>query len=101
MNDIRSIRSGGAMTQNKTPRYKAGDSVECIKHPKYSKEFEGQGQITKVLAIPNGYLWVDWHYGFGMILANKVKLADDQSKCIVAIPKYMIAKKREGGNDDR
>ena len=56
---------------------------------KYSKEFDGQAQVTKVLEVPNGYLWVDWHYGFGMILANRVKLADDQSKCIVATPKYM------------
>ena len=70
-------------------KIKAGDIVECIKHPKYSKEFEGQAQVTKVLEVPNGYLWVDWHYGFGMILANRVKLADDQSKCIVATPKYM------------
>ena len=36
-------------------KIKAGDIVECIKHPKYSKEFEGQAQVTKVLEVPNGY----------------------------------------------
>tara|TARA_Y100001937_G_scaffold117903_1_gene171652 strand:- start:41 stop:319 length:279 start_codon:yes stop_codon:yes gene_type:complete len=82
-------------TKDKTMKIKAGDIVECIKHPKYSKEFEGQAQVTKVLEVPNGYLWVDWHYGFGMILANKVKLAADQSKCIVATPKYMKKQKQQ------
>ena len=70
-------------------KIKVGNIVECVEHPKYPKEFEGQAEVTSVFTEPNGYLWVDWHYGHGMILANKVKLAKDQSKCVVAIPKYL------------
>jgi len=67
-----------------------GDIVECIPHPKYNtKEFKGQAEVIKVLAQPSDYLWVDWHYGFGMIMKSEVKLADDQTKCIVSDQKYI------------
>mgnify|MGYP003675507815 CR=1 FL=1 len=39
--------------------------------------------------IIHSIIWVDWHYGFGMIMKSEVKLADDQTKCIVSDQKYI------------
>ena len=60
------------------------DVVEYVPNPKYpnNRIFNGQGIITSANLTAKKYVWVNWHYGFGMVLKSELKLADDQTKVI-------------------
>ena len=64
--------------------FKTDDVVEYVPNPKYPNnyQFKGQGVITSADIVASKYVWVDWHYGFGMILKSELKLAKDQTKVI-------------------
>ena len=64
--------------------FKTDDVVEYMPNPKYPNnyQFKGQGIITSDNIVANKYVWVDWHYGFGMVLKSELKLSKDQNKVI-------------------
>ena len=62
--------------------FQDNDVVECLPNDKYSKLFNGQGIVTSADITATKYVWVDWHYGFGMVAKKDLKLADDQTKVI-------------------
>ena len=59
--------------------FNKNDVVECINNPKC---FNGQGIVQEPNLTATKFVWVDWHYGFGMVAKKDLKLADDQTKVI-------------------